>query len=311
MSTKIPKPIRGIVPPMVTPLSDNNNLDLPGLEKLIEHILSGGVHGLFILGTTGEAPSLSYELRYELIEHVTKQVAGRVPVLVGITDTSYNESLKMAEFSANCGVAGVVLAPPYYYPTAQPELLEYIEHIAPRLPLPLFLYNMPGFTKVNIEPQTVAQAAKIENVTGLKDSSCDMLYFHTVKMLLADQPDFTTLMGPEELLAEAVFLGAHGGISGGANIFPKLYVKLYQSAVNGDIEKTRKLHKLVMKISSTIYSTGKYNSRIIKGIKCSLSIMGICNDYLAEPFHRFRNEERKEIEKHLQKIDKELKETNE
>ena len=94
----LPKPLRGIIVPMVTPLLDRDTLDTAGLERLIEHILSGGVHGLFVLGTTGEAPSLSYALRYELIERVCNQVQQRVPVLVGITDTSFIESVKMAGY---------------------------------------------------------------------------------------------------------------------------------------------------------------------------------------------------------------------
>jgi 4-hydroxy-tetrahydrodipicolinate synthase len=300
--TSIIKPFKGIIPPMITPLTDTNCLDIKGLERLIEHILSGNVHGLFILGTTGEAPSLSYNLRYEMIKRVTQQVANRVPVLVGITDTSCIESLKIAEYSAEHGVTGVVLAPPYYFPSGQMELLEYLEHLVPELPLPLFLYNMPGCTKINIEPKTVLKASEIDGIAGLKDSSSDMVYFHKVKSLLADKPEFSLLTGPEELLAETVLLGGHGGISGGANIFPSLYVQLYEAAAKGDIERTRQLHEIVIQISSTIYNTGQYNSRVIKGVKCSLSILGICNDYIAEPFHRFRKTEREKIEAYLKNI---------
>ena len=115
-SDSLKLPLRGIVPPMVTPLIDRDTLDRAGLERLLEHILAGGVHGLFILGTTGEGPSLSYRLRRELIDQVCRQVAGRVPVLVGITDTAYVESLNVARHAAAAGVAAVVLAPPYYMP---------------------------------------------------------------------------------------------------------------------------------------------------------------------------------------------------
>ncbi len=117
-SNVLPSPLRGIIPPMVTPLLDRDTLDVAGLERLIEHILSGGVHGLFILGTTGEAPSLSYRLRYELIERVCRQVKGRVPVLVGITDTCFTESLNTANKARDAGAQAVVLAPPRSTPCA-------------------------------------------------------------------------------------------------------------------------------------------------------------------------------------------------
>jgi len=294
------RPLTGIIPPMITPLIDRDNIDIKGLEKLIEHILLGGVHGLFILGTTGEAPSLSYKLRYELIERVCKQVGKRVPVLVGITDTSHIESIKIAEYSHKQGVSAVVLAPPYYFMAGQPELLEYIEHLAPKLPLPLFLYNMPSCTKVFFEPETVVKASQIPNIYGIKDSSANMIYFHKLQLLLKQRKDFSFLVGPEELLAETILLGGHGGICGGANIFPKLYVDLYNAALSGnDILKIRELHDKVMWISTTIYSIGKHSSSFLKGVKCSLNLMGVCNDFIEEPFHSFREPEREKIKEYL------------
>ena len=105
--------LHGIIPPLVTPLSSRDQLDSAGLERLVEHVLAGGVQGLFILGTTGEAPSLGYRLRRELIKAVCQQVDGRVPVLVGITDTAFVESVGLAEQAAECGAAAVLLSTPY------------------------------------------------------------------------------------------------------------------------------------------------------------------------------------------------------
>lgn len=287
---------------MVTPLLDRDTLDVAGLERLIEHILAGGVHGLFILGTTGEAPSLSYRLRYELIERVCAQVKVRVPVLVGITDTSFVESVNMACKARDAGAQAVVLAPPYYFPAGQPELLEYLKHLTDELPLPLFLYNMPSHTKAVFEPETVQAAANIPGIVGLKDSSGDMIYFHRLLSLLKDYKDFTLLMGPEELLAEAVVLGGHGGVCGGANLIPQLYVELYEAARSMDLEATGSLHRQVMQISATIYSIGRYESSYLKGLKCALSCIGICSDFLAEPFHRFRRAERKAVQRYIDEL---------
>ena len=108
-------PLSGIIPPLVTPLKDNETLDVESLENLIEHLIIGGVHGLFILGTTGEEQSLSYRLRQEMIEQSARINRGRLPLLVCITDTSIVESIRLANVAADCGADGVVSAPPYYF----------------------------------------------------------------------------------------------------------------------------------------------------------------------------------------------------
>ncbi len=296
------RPLCGIIPPMVTPLLDRDTLDVAGLERLIEHILAGGVHGLFILGTTGETPSLSHRLRHELIERVCAQVAGRVPVLVGITDTSFVESVELSRKAAQVGAQGLVLAPPYYFSAGQPELLEYLGHLLPELPLPLFLYNTPNRPRPAFEPQTVRAAADMPGIAGLKDSSTNMIYFHHVQLILEDRPDFTLLMGPEQLLADSVLLGAHGGVCGGANLLPRLYVDLYEAARAKDLARVEPLHRMVLRVCSTIYSVGQYESSFLKGLKCALSCLGICSDFVAEPLHRFREPQRQIICRYLEEL---------
>ena len=289
----------GIIPPMVTPLEDWDKLDYQGIEKLINHILKGGVHGLFVLGTTGEAPSLSHQLRKEVIKRTLDQVGTKVPVLVGITDTSFIETINIAEFAAEAGASAVVLAPPYYFPAGQFELIEYIEHLEQRLPLPLFLYNMPTHTKMIFEPETVKKASELPGVIGLKDSSGNMVYFHQLQQLFKDQDDFKLFIGLEELLGETLVLGGHGGVCGGANLIPELYVSMYETSKAGDLKKMSELHERIMQVSSSIYSVGKYKSSYLKGLKCALSIMDLCNDFMAEPFHKFRETEREIIRQHL------------
>jgi len=293
---------RGIIPPMATPLRARDELDVPGLERLIEHMLAGGVHGLFVLGTTGEAPGLSYRLRRELIERTCRLVAGRVPVLVGVTDTSMVEALGLARVSQENGVNALVVAPPYYYPNSQPELTEYIEHLAAELPLPFFLYNMPSHTKTVFDVETVRRAMALPNVIGMKDSSANMVYYHQLVRLLPERRDWTLLMGPEELLAESVLLGGHGGVCGGANLCPQLYVELYEAAVARNLTRVAELHGRVMHISSTLYRVGRHGSAFIKGLKCALSESGICDDFMAEPFHRFREPERALVRERLAEL---------
>ncbi len=293
---------KGIIPPLVTPLVDEENLDIPGLERLINHVIAGGVHGIFILGTTGESTSLSYKLRHELIKHTCKFVNKRVPVLVGITDTALQESLALAETASKEGASAVVAAPPYYFGLGQPELIEYYEHLAEHLPLPVFLYNMPSHTKINIEPETVHTLSKNPKIIGLKDSSANTAYFNKVAYKMKENENFSLFVGPEEITAEVVLMGASGGVNGGANMFPELYVKLYEAASSGDLETTQELHQQVMEISSKLYTQGKFGSSYLKGLKASLKVLGICNDYMASPLHQFRSKEKEIIAKNLKEI---------
>ncbi len=298
----LPHPLRGIVPPMVTPLKDRDTLDLAGLERLVEHILAGGVHGLFILGTTGEGPSLSYRLRCELIERVCGQVGGRVPVLVGVTDTAFVESVNLAGIAADEGAAAVVLAAPYYFPAGQPELLEYLEHIVVEMPLPVFLYNMPGHTKLKFELDTLRQALALPNIVGLKDSSGDLDYFRQAAGVVRTYPGAALLMGPERLLAESLALGGHGGVCGGANLLPRLFVDVYEAAGQGDRERLARLQRRVEELGDSLYTIGRHSSAFVKGVKCALACLGICEDALAEPFQRFRQREREQVQRVLREL---------
>jgi dihydrodipicolinate synthase/N-acetylneuraminate lyase len=287
---------------MITPLSGRDLLDVAGLERLVEHIVAGGASGLFILGTTGEGPSLSYRLRREVISRVVRLVAGRVPVLVAITDTAFTESVTLANHAAEAGAQAVVLSAPPYYPSSQQDLLRYVRHLAEAVPLPLFLYNMPSHTKLAFEPDTVRQLMEIPKIIGLKDSSADMGYFQQIRQLKVSRPDFALLIGPEELLAEAILQGADGGVCGGANLCCRLYVDLYCAAISDDLDRLAELHARVIQLSEAIYGVDQYGQGVIKGLKCALSWMGICRDHCVEPLQSHGNVERALIRRGLHEL---------
>ena len=285
---------RGIVAPLVTPLADRDTIDQDGTHRLLEHVIEGGVAGVFILGTTGEAPSLSYRLRRDFIRLVCQFVAGRVPVLVGVTDTAFVESIELAHVASDSGASAVVLATPYYFPAGQTELIQYIGHMVEELPLPLMLYNMPSLTKVWLEIESLRKLARLDKIIGVKDSCGDLNYFQQLVGLKKLRPDWTILMGPEHLLVESLKHGGDGGVNGGANVFPELFVALYQAVREGNEQATALLEQRVEKLQE-IYSIGKYASRFIKATKCALSLKGICNDHMAEPFNHFLAPERERV----------------
>ncbi|MEO1614643.1 MAG: dihydrodipicolinate synthase family protein [Planctomycetota bacterium] len=295
------KRLSGIVPPLVTPLSARDTLDVEGLQALLEHVITGGVSGVFILGTTGEAPSLSYRLRRQMIQETVRFVGNRVPVLVGVTDTAFVESVALAEYAAECGADAAVLTTPYYFPAGQTELTAYVRNITPLIPLPLMLYNMPGLTKVWFEIETLRTLSQIPSIIGVKDSSGDLPYFSKLCGLKQDRPEWTVLMGPEALLAEAHAAGGDGGVNGGANVAPKLFVECHRALVTGETSAAEACRTRIDEFQS-IYEIGKYASRHIKATKSALSLLGICSDLPADPFHRFLAPERERVDEILRRL---------
>jgi 4-hydroxy-tetrahydrodipicolinate synthase len=277
-------PLRGIVTPLLTPLDRPDRLDADGLYRLIEHVIAGGVSGIFVLGTSGEGPSLSRQMQEEVIRRTCGSVNGRVPVLVGIADSSLEESLSLARFAADSGAGAVVTTGPLYMPVAQDQLIDYVRDLSERSPLPVYLYNIPSHSHVSFAVETVRRSAELPNIAGLKDSAGQIIYLHQLRQALADRPDFTLLVGPEEMMAECVMLGIHGGVNGGSNLFPGLYVRLYEAAARGDLALVRELQPRVIEISKRIYSAVPYGSGYLQGVKCAASLLGLCAGELAPPY---------------------------
>lgn len=297
--SRLQLPLRGIIPPLVTPLAGRDTIDVDGTRKLIEHVISGGVHGLFLLGTSGEGPSLSHATQREFLNLASEQIAGRLPVLVGITDTSMTESILLAEAAQQAGADAVVLATPYYFPMHQADLLRFIREIAQELPLPFLLYNMPSHTKVAYEIKTVESLLDLENFIGVKDSSGQLHYFNRLVELKRIRQDLTVLMGPEELMGQSVLTGGDGGIAGGANLVPKLYVSLYEAAVTGNMREVNRLQHQVMRLSSRLYEVGDAPTGYLTGIKAALGIVGLCSDRLCEPLYTISDDRKQTIRRHL------------
>jgi 4-hydroxy-tetrahydrodipicolinate synthase len=297
---------QGVIPPLVTPLDDQQQVDFSGLERLVERLIVGGVQGLFVVGTTGEGPSLTQSAQQQIVSAVCDQASGRLPVLVGITNTVFAHSLEIAEAAYAAGSSAVVLAPPYYLPLTQSELIGYTLRLVDRLPLPVMLYNMPGCCKTWFDVETVLRLSEVPEVLGLKDSSGDLDYLQRAIAAVSQRPDFAFFVGPEEILVEAMRLGAHGGVHGGANVFPRLYVAMYHAAAAGDWDEAERIQKLVLEFGTAIYSASEGPSRIIKGIKTALDLLGVCQDQMAEPLTRHLPEARKQIQKHLQQLQSQL-----
>jgi 4-hydroxy-tetrahydrodipicolinate synthase len=294
--------LEGIIVPMVTPLLSNGELDRKGTERLIRHLTHGGIHGIFILGTTGEASSLKPAIKKELIEITCKETLGQNLILVGITHTALDVSLKIAKTAKENGADAVVAAPPYYFSLDQEDLFKYYIKLADLSPLPLFLYNFPIMTKNTLEPETVHKLSQHPNIIGIKDSSGNGVYFQKLLALKKVKPEFSVLIGPEEMLAQSVLSGCDGGVSGGANIFPNFYVRLFEAAKNRNFEMISKIQPLILEISKNIYGCSPKPSSYLCGVKESLYYLGICEPHIAPPFQSVNAQAKETIIQNLEKI---------
>ena len=297
----MPARLQGIIPPLVTPLKARGELDRPGLKRLVERAIDGGVQGVFILGTTGEAPALNYRLRYELVESTCELVAGRVPVLVGVTDTSLTESIELAHYAKGSGATTVMAAPPYYFPCGQEQLVRYYQQLAEDSPLPVFVYNMPNCTGINIAFETFESCTRHANIIGLKDSSGDLPAYKRLLDLRAARPDWSFFVGPESLLAESVRAGGDGGVNGGSQVYPELFVSLFAAAKANDDAECARLQAIVAKLRR-IYAVGGDVLPVTRGIKCALSLLGVCQQNVCEPFTPYNSQQREEVRGVLQDL---------
>lgn len=294
--------LAGIIPPLATPILDADELDVTGTVRLLEHVIEGGVHGVFILGTTGEGTSLPSRLRIQFVELVAETIASRVPLLVGVTDTCMSAAIELAEHSYAAGAAAVVTAAPYYLPMTQEDLQGYSEALASRLPLPLMLYNMPSCTKTAFAFETVKRLADHHNIVGLKDTSGDLDYYARVASFAKARDDFSLLIGPEEKLARSLKVGGHGGVCGGANLFPHLYVQLYHAATSGDWSRVSELQAVIQEVSDSLYAVTDSGARVIQGIKCGLGSMGLCSPCVAPPFRTYVGPDEERIRDAIQRL---------
>ena len=297
-----PNSIRGVIPPLVTPLAGADSLDHQAFARLIEHVIVGGVHGVFVLGSTGEGPALSQRLKREVIASACEFVNGRVPVLVGVSDTSWTESVALARHAGESGATAVVATPPYYFKPGPEEQVVYFGGLSRESPVPLFLYNMPGLTGTVIDTSVVRRLMAEPRIAGIKDSSGDAGYFEELLALAPQREDWGVFMGREEMGLQAMRMGAAGVVAGGANLVPRLHVAVCEALAAGDTARQDALHAELVRVSEAVFSLGGPGAGFIQGLKSALSLAGLCSDVLAPPFPALPHDQRMELARRLAQL---------
>lgn len=302
------KLLQGIIVPTITPLTPDEELDVAALERLAGRLLGAEVHGLFVAGTTGEGPALSIEMRRELITRLSSLVGGRMPVVMAALESAPAETMRMIGYAADAGAAAVAIAPPYYMPPSQPDLLRYVRRVARSSPLPVYLYNVPNPALPRFPLATLAQLVEEDNIRGFKDSGGSREFLLAAIRLFEGRPESSVLAGPESLIVDCVRAGGDGGVSGGANLFPELYTRLYRASVRCDWRSAETLLGLVLRVDREFYHAGEGEASLIRGVKAAASLMGICGETLASPHAAATREEITAIGQRLGCFERDLNE---
>lgn len=217
--------LHGIVPPVVTPLTEQRTLDAASAERLYRHMVESGVHGVFLFGSSGEGALLSEADRADALRIAVDVVGGRIPILVGLLEPGTDRVVAQGHLAKSLGADALVVCPPFYFPSTQDDVLEHFRAVRQEVGLPIVAYDIPVTTKVKIEFDTMLTLAGEGTIVGVKDSSGDAVGFR--RLLLRRPAGFKLFTGSELLVDTVLQQGADGSVPGLANVAPELFVKLY------------------------------------------------------------------------------------
>jgi len=247
----------GILAALVTPMTDQQELDLDALEAQVEFLISRGVHGLAPLGSTGEYYALSAREREAVVRTTIRAAGGRVPVIVGTNAGSTREVVQLSRQAEQLGADGLLLAPPYYSLPTVDELCEHFREVAAAIDIPIVLYNYPGRTGVDMTPEVVERLSALEPVRYLKESSGQVSRVSQVLGLCGER--VTVFCGCDTAALESFVLGAAGWVTGVANFIPEQTVELFELAVRQqDFEQARRLYYRLLPLLQMAEQSGRY-----------------------------------------------------
>ena len=277
--------IAGSMVALVTPMDAQGRLDWDALSKLVDFHLQEGTNAIVAVGTTGESATLDVNEHIEVIRHVVKQVAGRIPVIAGTGANSTREAIELTANAKAAGADACLLVTPYYNKPTQEGLYQHFKAIAEAVDIPQILYNVPGRTACDMLPATVVRLSTVPNIIGIKEATGDLTRVPAI--LAGVNSDFLVYSGDDATAVELILLGGKGNISVTANVAPRDMSDLCAAAMRGDAATARALHEKLMPLNKTLF----IESNPIP-VKWALHEMGLMSDgirlpltWLSEPCH--------------------------
>ena len=273
---------RGSFPALVTPFK-NGELDIDTLKKLVEWHIGEGSHGLVPVGTTGESPTLTHEEHETVIEEVVRAAAGRVPVIAGAGSNNTSESMRFMQHAAKVGANAALVVTPYYNKPTQRGLIAHYTALHDCCDLPIFIYNIPGRSVVDMTPDTMGTLAKLPRIIGVKDATADMARVSEQRQTCGT--DFLQFSAED---ASALGFNAHGGIgciSVTANVAPRLCAEFQEATLAGDFAKGLEYQDKLMPLHQAIFTEPG-----LVGAKYAMSRLGLCSDEVRCPLTELSDE---------------------
>lgn len=290
---------KGIIPALVTPLDKYGNLMEDALRKVINYTLDAGVHGVFVLGSTGEIYGLDDKQKQRVMEVTVEAVNGRVPIYAGAGEITTNNSIKTAQIAEKVGgISALSVITPYFVSPTQDELIEHYTAIANSVKTPIILYGCDGRAHNSIMPETVLKLSEVDNIIGIKDSSGSSERMDKYLELTKDKEDFSVLCGIDTLIYHGLVNGTKGAIASSANIAPKISVGIYNAFMNGDLKKAEELQNELVPLRNA-YSLSTFPGFI----KEALRLVGIDAGVALKPVGAMSDENREKLKLVLQKLE--------
>ena len=262
--------LNGIIPPIVTPVDEHENVDTRGLKEVIQYVLDGGVHGVLANASNGEFYAFDFENQKKTVETTIEQVNKKVPVYAGASAITTKESLKLAEMAEKAGADALTVLTPMFITPTEEELYNHFAAIAKSCSLPVLLYNNPGKTNNNITPGLLKRLAEIDNIVGIKNTSMD--FSQTLKYIevTSRREDFGVFGGIDYYIYATLCHGGAGSVAGTANVAPRLVVDIYENYVRGDHLGALNAQKALMPLRDA-YGMGTFPVMM----KVMLNILGV------------------------------------
>jgi len=290
---------RGIFPAIITPFDEDGDIDEQRLVDFIDYVVERGVYGIYLLGTNGEAPLLSFKEKKKIIDITMRSLNDRVPVIAGTMCNSTKKTIELSKYAEEKGADALHVIVPYYYPVDERSLKKHIKKIGEKVDIPLFLYSIPQFTGNEIKTSTLLEMTENEDLIGLKDSSGDVEWFYnTLVNVRKRRKDFVLFGGNDSLIFTYLTLGGDGAVTAVGNAFPELVVEIYEKYKAGDLKAAKERQKKVLEIKN-IFS----DYPTMSAVKGALKVKG--HDYgdLREPLHSLDRKELKSLEEELKTIE--------
>ena len=279
----------GVHTALVTPFRDGDgSVDEAALRALVERQVAAGVDGLVPCGSTGESATLSHAEHRRVVEVVVEAARGRVQVIAGTGSNNTREAIELTHHAKEAGADGALLISPYYNKPTQHGIVEHFSTIARECSFPLIVYNIPGRTASNIEPETMARLSDVEQIVGVKEACGDL--HQMSQAIAASSPDFTFLSGDDAMTLPLLAIGGHGVITTVGNLVPAEMVELVQAYKGGDLDRARSLHYRVLPLIDAIF---RETNPI--PVKAAVAMQGLISEGIRLPLTPISSEGRESL----------------